>query len=117
MDKPLSEITFKPSYNWNGSLHWNPREEQRLFNSYGKIPTEKLTIIFPDRTYEAIKTKARRLKVPRPHTRYTEEEDKKLLTLANDGLSYKDIADHFQYRTKSSIACRLCKIRKLSEDS
>ena len=66
-------------------LLWMEREDQRLMNSYRKRSKEEMLTLFPDRTWDALKIKASRLKISKKIHPWTEEEDLRLLN------SYKKI--------------------------
>lgn len=111
-NKLLSEITLPPMWNLNGTLFWSLREVQRLYNTYGKVSKDKLLLLFPDRTWDAIKSKAQRLKIMKKNRRYSRDEDEVLLELADMGVKYRDMPQYFRGRTKAGLAMRLSHLRK-----
>jgi len=90
---------------------WLDNERQRLFNSYGKLDKEKLFLLFPDRTWQALKTKASRLRIPRSNRWFTEKEDFLLIYLKKQGLSYKEMICYFEFRTENSLKNRYWRIK------
>lgn len=54
LNHPLSYTPFK-------DFRWTIKEEQRLFNSYESLNEEKAKLLFPDRTWDTVKKKARSL--------------------------------------------------------
>ena len=111
----IEEISIPPPltmYSRWGGLMWLDHERQRLYNSYGKQSKETLQRLFPDRTWQSLNTKASRLKIPRPNKRFTENEDALLLELKQEGRSYKDIMEFFDYRTEQSLRNRYYRLKK-----
>lgn len=106
-----SEITCNPMY-CVGGLLWTQSEKQRLFNAYKKMPLEKLTRLFPDRSIDSLKTKASRLKIPRPGRHWTQEEEQLLVTLRGQGLPYKRISKHFKARSPAACRNRMSVLRR-----
>lgn len=93
---------------------WTEREDQRLMNSYKKIPREKLLLLFPDRTWLAIVSRAYLLKIPRKGRWYTPEEDAKLLELYHQtDLTYEQMSEHFPFRNRYSLRMRIYAIRRM----
>ncbi len=95
-----------------GGLLWLEPERQRLFNTYGRFTKEKMLELFPDRSWEAIKTMACILGVPRPGTWFTEEEDHLLVGFVLEGCKYQEIAEVFKYRTIKSLRNRFYRLNK-----
>jgi len=94
-------------------IWWPPNEDQRLFNSYGKVDKETLLMLFPDRTYQAIQTRANVLQIPLLLPRYTKKDDDLLLSLRDDGVPYKEIKPLFDGRTVEGLKKRVERVKKL----
>lgn len=67
-----------PSYKL---LIWTEQEENLLKNNYGHLPADELKQLFPDRTYDALKLKARQLNLSRY---YREDRNCNLSVLLED---------------------------------
>ena len=112
----ISERTQPIVYTAHKQIIWTEREEQRLMNSYRKIPREKIMMLFPDRTWFAIVTRASRLRIPRPGRWYTPEEDARLLELYHEtDLTYDQMSEYFMVRNGNSLKQRMYAIRKSME--
>jgi len=81
-------------------------------NAYRKVPKGGLLLLFPDRTWSAIKTMACLLRIPGQGRRYTPEEDDLLLELKGCGLSYRDASRFFVFRDPESLMQRVKLLRK-----
>lgn len=111
-----SELSFPMAFTENGHVFWSEREDQRLMNSYRKVPTEKILKLFPDRTWLAIQSRASRLKIPRKGMYYTPQEDSRLLELYyHTDLTYKQMSLYFPFRDYASL--RMCRIRNQDRES
>lgn len=109
-----SEYTELVMFSKHGNILWTGGEEQRLMNSYKKIPREKLLMLFPGRTYQAIKQRAYILKIPRKGLNFTPEEDDRLLELYHyTGLTYGQMSKEFTNRSAQSLRVRMVKLRRL----
>ena len=106
-----SEVTCPPMYSVGG-LMWTVNERQRLMNAYAKAPKERLLVLFPDRSWDAIMTQASRLRIPRPGLKWTPEEDGLLVELRGRGLSYRKMAEHFKNRGPMALKNRAYILRK-----
>lgn len=114
----ISEWTIPIIFNKAGEVIWTPREDQRLFNSYKKIPKKKMMLLFPDRTWMAIRQRAITLGVPRKGTRYTPSEDQLLETLYYDtDFTYRQMTRFFKFRTPNSLKTRMVSLRKRGRPS
>ncbi|GAH27996.1 unnamed protein product [marine sediment metagenome] len=112
----ISERAQPIMYTAHKQIIWTEREEQRLMNSYKKIPREKLLMLFPDRTWCALVTRASRLRIPRPGRWYTPEEDARLLELYHEtDLTYDQMSGQFMVRNGNSLKQRMYAIRKSME--
>jgi len=74
----VSEKTDPVSFTRYWKPFWTEREDQRLMNSYGKRSKEEMLILFPDRTWTAIKIKAYKLKITKKILPWTKEEEIRL---------------------------------------
>ncbi|GAH78101.1 unnamed protein product, partial [marine sediment metagenome] len=84
--------------------------------SYKKIPREKLLMLFPDRTWFALVTRASRLRIPRPGRWFTPEEDARLMKLYHEtDLTYDQMSGQFMARNGNSLKQRMYAIRKSME--
>ncbi len=102
------EYTHPVMFTKYGDLLWTEREKQRLMNSYKKIPREKLMMLFPDRTYLALVSRAYILKIPRKGRWYSPEEDALLLQLYSEKeLTCKQMAPLFMFRSVASLRTRM----------
>jgi len=112
MSSLTSEVACLPMYTVNGTLFWTAVEKQRLMNAYRKVPKGGLLLLFPDRTWSAIKTMACLLRIPGQGRRYTPEEDRLLVELRGMGLSYRVAAEHFTDRGPQSLMQRMKLLKK-----
>ena len=118
MTQLQSELTFPMAFTENGHVIWSEREDQRLMNSYRKIPTEKLLKLFPDRTWLAIQSRASKLKIPRKGIHYTPQEDSRLLELYyHTDMTYKQMSQYFPSRDYASLRMRMCRIRNRAQET
>lgn len=109
----LSEWSPQIRYTPARAIMWNQREDQRLMNSYKRIPRKALMRLFPDRTWLAIVSRAYLLKIPRKGRWYTPEEDRLLLALYHDmDLTYAQMSEYFPHRDRFSLRMRICTLRK-----
>jgi len=109
----VSEYTYPTMYTRHGAMIWSQREDQRLMNSYKRIPREELMRLFPDRTWMAIVTRAYLLRIPRVGRWYTPEEDRLLLELGqNTELTYRQMSEYFTLRDRRSLQMRAYALRK-----
>jgi len=109
----VSEYTSPMTFTAHGAIHWSQREDQRLMNSYKKIPREELMRLFPDRTWWALVTRASRLRIPRVGRWFTPEEDRLLLELVRDTeLTYRQMSEYFTLRDRRSLQMRAYALRK-----
>ncbi len=99
----------------NREIVWSEREDQRLFNSYGKVTKDILSLLFPDRSHQAILTRASILRHPLLQLKYTKEEDSFLLESRVNGAQYIEIAKHFTNRTPQALRQRVRRLRKNDE--
>ncbi len=95
-----------------GGLMWLDHERQRLYNSYHLQDKETLLKLFPDRTWQALKSQASFCKIPRSGKWFTEKEDNLLLELKSEGKTYKEMTAFFLFRTEQSLKNRLYRINK-----
>ncbi len=107
----LSDITYLPTWTRNGSLHWTPRETQRLMNSWGVADKEGLKRLFPDRTWKALTIMASKLGLTRKKRLYTEEELHILCNMRLEGYTYKEIAERLD-RTPLALETKMCLLQK-----
>ncbi len=98
-----------------GGLLWLEPERQRLYNTYGRFSKQKILELFPNRTWPSLKTMAKNLRVPRPGTWFTEEEDHLLVSLRLEGMKFREIAEIFKYRTKHALSNRFYRLNKLHQ--
>ena len=109
----LSEYTYPMTFTAHGAIHWSQREDQRLMNSYKRIPREELMTLFPDRTWLAIVSRAYILKIPRTGLHYSPEEDQLLRDLYyGKFLAYQQMVPYFTNRNKRSLEMRMYLLRK-----
>ncbi len=109
----ISERAQPIWYTKNRQIIWTEREDQRLMNSYKKIPREKIMMLFPNRTWLAIVSRAYLLKIPRKGRWYTPEEDARLLELYHEtDLTYAQMSEYFPHRDRFSLRMRIYAIRK-----
>lgn len=109
----ISEWNKPLSFNKTGDIIWTPREDQRLMNSYKKIPKDRLLTLFPDRTWLAIKKRVNDLDIPRRGRHFSHEEDELLETLYyNTDLKYPEMIRFFKFRGSRSLNVRMGKLRK-----
>ena len=116
MGSLTSEVTCSPMYAVGG-LMWTVSERQRLMNSYKRVPQERMRVLFPNRTWEAIMTQASRLRIPRPGLKWTWEEDALLVELSRDigfekTLGYRKAAEYFKGRSPNALRNRAYLLRK-----
>ena len=112
MTQLWSELTFPIAFTENGHIIWSEREDQRLMNSYRKIPTEKILKLFPNRTWLAIQSRASILKIPRKGIHYTPQKDSRLLELYyHTDMTYKQMSQYFPFRDYASLRMRMVRIR------
>jgi len=112
-----SEWTIPLIYTRFGEVIWTPREDQRLMNSYKKIPKEEIMPLFPGRTWMAIRQRAIDLKIPRPGTRYTPSEEQLLQTLHyGTDLKYSQMTRFFKFRTSDALKTKMVSLRKSRRD-
>jgi len=110
----ISERAQPRMFTPDGQIIWTEREEQRLMNSYKKIPREELMMLFPDRTWLALVTRASRLRIPRLGRWYTPEEDARLLTFYHDtDLTYDQMSEYFMGRNGNSLKQRMYALRRV----
>jgi len=110
----ISERAQPRMYTPDMQIIWTEREDQRLMNSYKKIPREKVQMLFPDRTWLAIVSRAYLLKIPRKGRWYTPEEDALLLDLYNNtDLTYLEMSEYFPHRDRYSLRMRIYAIRRV----
>jgi len=113
----ISERAQPIMYTLNKQIIWTEREDQRLMNSYKKIPQEELMMLFPDRTWLALVSRAYLLKIPRKGRWYTPEEDALLLELYhNTDLTYSQMSEHFMFRDRFSLRMRIYALRRRVEN-
>ena len=92
---------------------WSQREDQRLMNSYRKIPREDLMLLFPDRTWLALVSRAYVLRIPRKGRWYSPEEDHLLEDLYyGKFLAYRQMVPYFTNRNKRSLEMRMYLLRR-----
>ena len=116
MSSLTSEVTCSPMYAVGG-LMWTVSERQRLMNSYKRVPQERMRVLFPDRTWEAIMTQASRLRIPRPGLKWTPEEDALLVELSRDigfekTLGYRKASMYFKGRSPQALNNRAWILRR-----
>ena len=116
MSSLTSEVTCPPMYAVGG-LMWTVAEKQRLMNSYKKVSKEVLLLLFPDRTWDALQSRAYHLRIPRPGRRWTPEEDALLVELSRDigfekTLGYRKASMYFKGRTPHALNNRAYLLRK-----
>ncbi len=71
----IREYTHPMLFTEYGQLLWTKGENQRLMNSYRKISKENIMILFPDRTWNAIKKRACKLKISKKRIIWTKREN------------------------------------------
>jgi len=98
----LSERYEQPRYNQFNDLVWSDREKQRLINSYLECSKEQLIALFPDRTYDAIKTKAKQIGINKT-PRWTAAEIQKIETIGLTVNSIEELTKHFPGRTLKAV--------------
>ena len=109
----ISEWTIPLIFTRFGEVIWSPREDQRLINSYKKIPQEEIMPLFPGRTWMAIRQRAIDLKIPRPGTRYTPGEVQLLQTLHyGTDLTYSEMTRFFKFRTSTALKTKMVDLRR-----
>lgn len=114
MNRLYNELAILPTFTYSNDLHWTKREDQRLMNSYKNVPRDKLMILFPNRTWLAIVSRAYLLKIPRKGQWYSTEEDHRLIELYyHTDLTYSQMIRYFNNRSPASLAMRMCNMRKL----
>ena len=106
-----SEVTRPPTY-CVGGLMWTVAEKQRLMNTYRRVPWDRLPLLFPDRTLDAIMSRASILRIPRPGKHWTPEEDRLLVELRGRGLSYREMVGRFEARSLPALRNRAYVLRK-----
>ena len=89
---------------------WTAEEEQRLIElREQRIPWDKLTEHFPDRTWKALTSKYQKLttdpssKSPAGRKLWTPEEKDLLLELKKTGMSWAEISERFPGRTENAV--------------
>jgi len=108
----LSEYAWPVRFTRFGEVIWSPSEEQRLMNTYKKIPREKIMELFPGRTWMAIRQRAIDLKIPRPGTHYTPGEETLLQTLYyGTDLTYRQMTRFFNFRTATALKTKMTVLR------
>ncbi len=113
MSKLYNELAILPTFTYHNDMHWTKRDDQRLMNCYKKIPTDKLMLLFPNRTYLALQSRAYILKIPRKGQWYSFEEDVLLMELYyHTALTYSQMTPHFTNRSADSLRVRMWNIRK-----
>ena len=95
---------WNPYTHYQGNLIWSQYELQKLLHAYGKQEKETLLMLFPDRTWQAIRTKASRLKIS--SLMWTKEEDQLLMEMIDFGLNYKAMTNFLRHRSYYSIRSR-----------
>ena len=100
-----------PPLSFNGTFPWSQSEIQRLYNTYGKQEKETLLMLFPNRTWQAILTKASSLKI-KINAPWTPYEDLLLLEMLDFGLNYRVMLNFLPHRTILALRTRVYKIRK-----
>jgi len=82
---------------------WTERENQRLFNSYLTQSKETLQMLFPDRTWRAIRDQASVLKITHTQTKWSEEEIQQIMELKEKGYSYTQMSEFLRNRSPKAI--------------
>lgn len=98
----MSELTILPKYTYSGDLIWTIKEEQRLMHSYIGCSKQELLLLFPDRTWIAIRHKARRLKIKKIY-RWSNEEESLLRKLSKNTKDFSLLSKFFLHRTSEAI--------------
>ena len=112
-ERLVSEYTYPIMYTRHGAMIWSQREDQRLMNSYRKIPREELMRLFPDRTWLALVSRAYILGIPRKGRWYSPEEDQLLRELYyGKFLGYREMVPYFTNRNKRSLEMRMYLLRR-----
>jgi len=113
MTELTGEYTHPVLFNEYSQLLWTEGENQRLINSYKKIPKDRLMELFPDRTWCALVTRAYRLKIPRKKRWFSLEEDTLLIMLYHEtDLTYDQMSQRFVERNGNSLKQRRYALRK-----
>ena len=103
------------NYYPNGTIGWTPREDQRLFNSYGVANKEGLLLLFPDRTFNAVVKRAYLLKHPKRRRHYTKEETELLTKLHEQGLTYKEMTPFFTNRVPVALKSKIYRLKRTTK--
>jgi len=101
-DPLISERYSETRYNQFNDLLWSDREIQRLLNSYLECSKEQLIELFPDRTWIAIKTKAKQIGIYKT-PRWTAAEIQKIEKLGPTMESIEDLTRHFPGRSLKAV--------------
>ncbi len=112
-----NEVVFLKQPDKNGEIAWTEREEQRLFNSYGKVTKNVLSLLFPDRTHQSIIARASVLRHPLRQLKYTSDEDRLLMDLRSKGIQYNNIAKQFTNRTPGALKKRASRLRRIENET
>ncbi|MBA7667296.1 hypothetical protein ES703_75383 [subsurface metagenome] len=92
---------------------WSQRDDQRLMNSYKKVSREELMMLFPDRTWLALVSRAYVLRIPRTGRHYSAKEDQLLMDLYyGKFLAYHKMVPYFTNRNKRSLEMRMYLLRR-----
>ena len=105
-DLLASEISPAPQFTGFGDLIWTIKDEQRLMNTYPTRPKKTLLQLFPDRTWIAIRQKARRLMLRQGPKRWTKDEQTLLELLAERTRDFLLISLLFPDRSPDSVRTR-----------
>ena len=104
------ENFWNPYTKYRGHIQWTPHEIQRLYNSYKEQEKETLLMLFPDRTWQAILSKASRIKITTQQ--WTSAEDHLIEEMIAFKLNYKAMTNFLPHRSYKSIKARGCYLKR-----
>jgi len=110
MTELTGEYTHPVLFTKQWNMYWKERENQRLMNSYRKISKENIMILFPDRTWNAIKKRACKLKISKKRIIWTKREN---ILLFNNykKIPREEIMKLFPTRTWCAILGKATKLK------
>ena len=117
MSDLISERSNPLLFTFGNRIIWTEAEDQRLMNTYKKIPKEMVMNLLPDRNWNAIKHRAYRLRIPRVGLNYTPDEDSCLIKLYKENkLTYREMIPFFKFRSLKSLKSRIYYMRNILKE-